>query len=76
MKGLMYRIYEHVLSFYTQPVRFLEEVLEMARPKEHVVMVTFVTAMGVAKVHFTNFLLMVTYSFGKNVTYLETKMAK
>ena len=60
--GLMYRIYEHVLSFYTQPVRFLEE-LEMARPKEHVVMVTFVTAMGVAKVHFTKFLLIVTYSF-------------
>ena len=67
---IMYRIHEHVLSFYTQPVRFLE-LLEMARPKEHVVMVTFVTAMEVAKVHFTNFLLIVTYSF-----YLETKMAK
>ena len=45
----------------------------MARPKEHVVMVTFVTAMGVAKVHFTNFLLMVTYSFGKNVNVLRNQ---
>ena len=50
----MYRICEHVLSFYTQPVRFVEELMEMARPKEHVVMVTFVTAMGAAKVHSTN----------------------
>ena len=37
----------------------------MARSKEHVVMVTFATAMGVAKVHFTNLELIVTYSFFK-----------
>ena len=61
--GHQYRISLHVISFYTQTV-WLMEMLEMVLPKEHVVLVSFVTPMGIAsKVRSTNDLFTSTFSF-------------